>query len=111
MNIKKLKAKLFFGVVEPNQLVSMSSNDLATDSLADERKKQHEMSTLARRGDIYDLARQEIQKTNGLNQESEFKCRRCKGTRTSHYAMQTRSSDEPMTVFVCCLNCGCRWRE
>ena len=26
-------------------------------------------------------------------------------------SIQTRSSDEPMTVFVCCLTCGKRWRE
>ncbi len=89
----------------------MSSSELAPASLVDERRRQHEISTMARRSDIYDIARQEIQKANGLNQESEFKCRKCKGTRTSHYAMQTRSSDEPMTIFVCCLNCGNRWRE
>jgi hypothetical protein len=24
--------------------------------------------------------------------------------------LQTRSADEPMTTFVTCIACGCRWR-
>lgn len=40
-----------------------------------------------------------------------FQCRRCKGVKTSHYAKQTRSSDEPMTMFITCETCGLRWKE
>lgn len=62
-------------------------------------------------GDIYQITRSKIQKDQGIDAEGgEFTCRKCKGTKTSHYAMQTRSSDEPMTIFVCCLTCGNRWR-
>jgi DNA-directed RNA polymerase subunit M/transcription elongation factor TFIIS len=39
-----------------------------------------------------------------------FKCNRCKSTQTSSTQFQTRSSDEPMTVFVHCNNCDKRWR-
>jgi transcription elongation factor S-II len=41
---------------------------------------------------------------------SEFKCRKCKSNNCSHYQMQTRSADEPMTTFVNCMDCGNRWR-
>ena len=39
-----------------------------------------------------------------------FPCKKCRSTRCSHYQMQTRSADEPMTTFVECLDCGHRWR-
>ena len=41
---------------------------------------------------------------------SKFKCSRCKKRECSYFELQTRSADEPMTVFVTCLNCGKRWR-
>jgi transcription elongation factor S-II len=40
-----------------------------------------------------------------------FKCGKCKNTRTSYYQVQTRSSDEPMTTFITCLDCGQRWKQ
>ena len=39
-----------------------------------------------------------------------FTCRKCKSKRCSYYAQQVRSSDEPMTLFCGCLDCGARWR-
>lgn len=44
------------------------------------------------------------------NQDGLFKCGRCKSQKTSYYQMQTRSADEPMTVFVSCLSCGKNWK-
>jgi transcription elongation factor S-II len=40
-----------------------------------------------------------------------FKCRRCGKSRTRYWEMQTRSADEPMTIFITCLNCGKKWRQ
>jgi DNA-directed RNA polymerase subunit M/transcription elongation factor TFIIS len=40
-----------------------------------------------------------------------FKCGQCKKRECSYYEMQTRSADEPMTIFITCLNCGKRWRQ
>lgn len=39
-----------------------------------------------------------------------FTCRKCKGNQCTYYQMQTRSADEPMTVYVNCLTCGNRWK-
>jgi len=39
-----------------------------------------------------------------------FQCSNCKKRRCKYFQMQTRSSDEPMTTFVSCLNCGKRWK-
>jgi DNA-directed RNA polymerase subunit M/transcription elongation factor TFIIS len=40
-----------------------------------------------------------------------FKCKRCGKSKTRYYEMQTRSADEPMTIFIRCLNCGKEWRQ
>ena len=40
-----------------------------------------------------------------------FKCRKCGGRSCSYYEVQTRSADEPMTQFITCLNCNCRWKQ
>lgn len=39
-----------------------------------------------------------------------FQCRKCKTKHCTYYQMQTRSADEPMTIFVTCLDCGLRWK-
>ena len=44
------------------------------------------------------------------NYTDQFKCTRCKKKKCSYYELQTRSADEPMTIFITCLNCGKRWR-
>jgi hypothetical protein len=40
-----------------------------------------------------------------------FKCKRCGKSKTRHWEMQTRSADEPMTIFIRCLNCSKEWRQ
>jgi DNA-directed RNA polymerase subunit M/transcription elongation factor TFIIS len=39
-----------------------------------------------------------------------FVCRKCRKNKTTHYQLQTRSADEPMTTFVTCLTCDARWK-
>jgi DNA-directed RNA polymerase subunit M/transcription elongation factor TFIIS len=39
-----------------------------------------------------------------------YTCRKCRSTSCNYFQLQTRSCDEPMTIFVQCLNCGNRWR-
>ncbi len=40
-----------------------------------------------------------------------FLCGRCHKRECTYYEMQTRSADEPMTIFITCLNCGKHWRQ
>ena len=39
-----------------------------------------------------------------------FTCPKCRKDKTTYYQMQTRSADEPMTVFITCTSCQHRWR-
>lgn len=40
---------------------------------------------------------------------AEYKCGRCKERNCTYYQLQVRCSDEPMTTFINCLNCGNKW--
>jgi len=35
-----------------------------------------------------------------------FTCRKCKSKKCTYYELQTRSADEPATIFITCLNCS-----
>lgn len=57
------------------------------------------------------LREQKILEGNKSRATDQFKCRRCNKRECTYYEMQTRSADEPMTIFITCLNCGKRWRQ
>lgn len=40
-----------------------------------------------------------------------FTCSRCQSKKCTYYEMQTRSADEPATIFITCLNCDKHWRN
>ena len=40
-----------------------------------------------------------------------FTCSRCQSKNCTYYEMQTRSADEPATIFITCLNCDKHWRN
>jgi DNA-directed RNA polymerase subunit M/transcription elongation factor TFIIS len=54
---------------------------------------------------------QKILEGNKSRATDQFKCRRCHKRECTYYELQTRSSDEPMTIFITCLNCGKEWRQ
>lgn len=47
-----------------------------------------------------------------MNQETDtLECPKCHGFKARYYEKQTRSADEPMTIFARCVLCGFRWRK
>ena len=40
-----------------------------------------------------------------------FKCFKCYKRKCTYFELQTRSADEPMTIFITCLECGNKWKE
>jgi DNA-directed RNA polymerase subunit M/transcription elongation factor TFIIS len=71
-----------------------------------------EMTPKDLRGESDDSQRDVVSHADIINTvpDGAFRCRRCKSWKTTYYEMQTRSADEPMTVFVTCLNCDNRWK-
>jgi hypothetical protein len=53
---------------------------------------------------------QKILEGNKSQATDEYKCNRCHKRQCTYYEMQTRSADEPTTIFITCLNCGKRWK-
>ncbi|KAF6242159.1 transcription factor S-II, central domain-containing protein [Scenedesmus sp. NREL 46B-D3] len=94
-----LRARVLQGQVDPQELVDMPPEELASDS---KRRENHKI-------------RQEAaaEAVRGQTQQAStdmFKCGRCKQKKCTYYQMQTRSADEPMTTFVTCVNCGQKWK-
>ena len=40
-----------------------------------------------------------------------FTCKKCRSKRCTYYELQTRSADEPSTIFISCLDCGKHWKQ
>jgi len=40
-----------------------------------------------------------------------FTCRKCYSKKCSYYQMQCKSADEPMSIFITCLDCGARMKK
>ena len=50
-------------------------------------------------------------KRNNMATTFAYVCRRCKGNKHTTYSLQTRSCDEPMTIFVTCQTCKYEFRQ
>ena len=57
-----------------------------------------------------DIEKRQLEGNKSLATD-QFLCSRCHKRECTYYEMQTRSADEPMTIFINCLNCGKNWRQ
>ena len=94
----RLLERLKEGEFPPHQIPFMTARELYPEhwqQLADEQLKR------------------ETTMLDGNSEEGSdmFKCKKCGKSRTRYWEMQTRSADEPMTIFIRCLNCGKEWRQ
>ncbi|OQR94611.1 transcription elongation factor [Achlya hypogyna] len=113
-NLKKneiLRDEVLTQTVSGDVLVNMSPDELATQERRLEKDKFRDDAFQSSRLD-WDVANADkINKQCGITDaRGLFTCGRCKSTNTSNTQKQTRSADEPMTVFVLCHDCGKRWK-
>jgi len=116
-NIRKntgLRDNIVLGAIQPNKLVCMSSEQLVSSDKAAARKKIEDDLADSRQLDWETSNEDKINEVCGIKGDllnaSLFTCGRCKSIKTTSTQKQTRSADEPMTVFVLCLNCNNRWK-
>eukprot|EP00928_Gymnodinium_smaydae_P049572 TRINITY_DN3328_c2_g2_i1.p1 TRINITY_DN3328_c2_g2~~TRINITY_DN3328_c2_g2_i1.p1 ORF type:complete len:393 (-),score=115.08 TRINITY_DN3328_c2_g2_i1:178-1356(-) len=97
------KFKLLVGFITPDKVAKLGAADMASDEKNAERRKMA-MDAMAAIDQDWAMKNGQI-RISGM-----FTCGKCKGTQTTYFQMQTRSSDEPMTTFATCLSCGNRWK-
>ena len=102
-NSPTLKERILTGDIKTSAVVNLSPQGLWPDgpcakmaeTIADaEMKKQHAANYM-----------------HDKDYKGLFRCGKCRGYKTTFYQMQTRSADEPMTVFVTCHTCNIRWKS
>ena len=116
-NFKKnqdLCVSVLSGDISPTKLTEMSSQELCSSELAKQREEDVSKLQESRRLDWEQANEHKINEMCGIKGDllkaSLFTCGRCKSIKTTSTQKQTRSADEPMTVFVLCTNCGNRWK-
>ena len=93
----RLLIRLKEGEFQPEELATMDSQTIFPKNwkeLIDEKTKRDRILYEVRTEQATDI----------------YKCGRCKKKMCTYYELQTRSADEPTTIFVTCLNCGKRWK-
>lgn len=55
------------------------------------------------------LAKESVMNSFKEQSTDEYECHKCYKRRCTFHTAQTRSADEAMTVFLCCLECGNKW--
>jgi len=116
-NLKKndaLRSSVLLGQTSGKEVTAMSADQLATSEKAKARADLVEDLRNSRRLDWEQANEKKINEQCGIKGDllkaSLFTCGRCKSIKTTSTQKQTRSADEPMTVFVLCLNCNNRWK-
>uniref|UniRef100_A0A7S2YJE2 TFIIS-type domain-containing protein n=1 Tax=Entomoneis paludosa TaxID=265537 RepID=A0A7S2YJE2_9STRA len=106
--------QIILGQVTSDALVAFKSEDLASAETREARAQEAKKLVDSKRLDWEQANEAKINEMCGIKgellQASLFTCGRCKSTKTTSTQKQTRSADEPMTVFVFCMNCGKRWK-
>ncbi|XP_016002178.1 transcription elongation factor A protein 2 [Rousettus aegyptiacus] len=94
-----LRRKVLCGSITPQQIAVMTSEEMASDELKEIRKAMTKEA----------IREHQMARTGGT-QTDLFTCGKCRKKNCTYTQVQTRSSDEPMTTFVVCNECGNRWK-
>ncbi|XP_023598237.1 transcription elongation factor A protein 2 [Trichechus manatus latirostris] len=94
-----LRRSVLRGAIAPQRIAEMTSEEMASDELKEIRKAMTREA----------IREHQMARAGGTHTDL-FTCGRCKRKSCTYTQVQTRSSDEPMTTFVVCNECGNRWK-
>ena len=96
-NMDKILKKVTTNEIDCSLVATMTHYDIHPDLWQPilERMQKREICTLIADND---------KQYNGL-----LKCEHCSSMNTRYVTVQTRSADEPETVFATCVDCGTNW--
>lgn len=96
------------------------TNEILLDKIVEKKIKAHELAFMTHQEMNEDrwkelIELKQIKEENKYTPKIEastdnFTCFKCKSKECTHYQLQTRSADEPMTTFVTCIRCSNRWK-
>ena len=96
-----LKNDLVSGKVKPSMVIHFSPKALNENGLYAKEVEANVAKNM----------KKEYNAINDPDYKGIFKCNKCRQYKTTYYEMQTRSADEPMTVFVTCHVCSITWKS
>jgi transcription elongation factor S-II len=119
--VKKWDNKYFVQIyIDRLRSIFINLTDAILKSITDETIKPHVIAFMTHQELIPDKWSELIEikskrdknkyETQMVAATDTFTCKKCRSNKCTYYQMQTRSADEPMTTFVTCINCGCRWK-
>lgn len=103
---------IYINLKNNDLLIQLKNGEIAPQSLA--FMTHQEMNQMQWNELIEQKIKRDANKynTNTLQASTDmFTCRKCKSKRCTYYELQTRSADEPATIFVTCLDCGKNWKS
>jgi transcription elongation factor S-II len=100
-NAPEVRQRLSLKQIKPTDMATMTHRQLAF-------KQWEETDILAQ--EYWDKRIIGAAKVTAPDHKGAYQCGKCKSWRTTYTERQTRSADEPMSVFCLCENCGKRWR-
>lgn len=96
----QLRQRVLSGDVTPDKFVKMTHDELKSDERRALDQKIHKENM-----DKAMVAQAE------RSISSSLQCGKCGQRKVTYTEAQTRSADEPMTLFCTCLNCGKSWKQ
>lgn len=94
-----LRSNFVSGAITAQRLAKMSPEEMASDEMKNLRDRF-----------VKEAINDAQLATNQGTKTDLLKCGKCKKRNCTYNQLQTRSSDEPMTTFVLCNECGHRWK-
>lgn len=95
-----LRVRVVSNEITPEQFVRMSSEDLRSE-------QQRELDAKIKKENMDKAMVAQAERSISTS----LQCGKCGQRKVTYTEAQTRSADEPMTLFCTCLNCGKSWRQ